>query len=64
MPHADDVNDQNLVGDDVDDAVVTDADSAGVIGAGKFGAIGRPRGAGQGVNRLGDAAAAAAFAPL
>jgi len=40
MPHADDVNDQNLVGDRAGDAVVADADSAGVIGAGEFGAAG------------------------
>ena len=42
MPHADDVNDQNLVGDHVGDAAVADADSAGVIGAGEFGCKFRP----------------------
>lgn len=53
LPHADDINDQNLVGDHAGDAVIADADSAGVIGAGQFGAAFGPRGAGQGVNRLG-----------
>ena len=63
MPHADDVNDQGLVGDDAGGEAVADADSVAVIGAGEFGAADRPRGAGQGVNRLGDAAAAAAVRP-
>ena len=35
MPHADDVNDQDPVGDHAGGAAVADADSAGVIGAGK-----------------------------
>jgi hypothetical protein len=63
MPHADDVNDQDLVGDHAGDAVVADADSVAVIGAGEVGAAGRPRGAGQRVDRLGDAAAVAAVRP-
>jgi hypothetical protein len=47
VAHADDVNDQDLVGDHVDDAIVADADSVGVIGAGEFGATGRPGDAGR-----------------